>query len=417
MRRLGPIPLGALLLVLAIQASATAADWTAWRGPLGTGISDETGVPLRWSTDSNIKWKVALPEPGNSTPIVWKDRVFITGVPKKGARALMCYDRADGKLRWSQKVEYAEEEPTHETNPYCSASPTTDGERVIAWHGSAGLFAYDVDGQPLWKKDLGKFEHVWGNAASPVLYKHLVILNCGPGLNTFLIALDKKTGEEVWRVKPDDATSEKLDEFRGSWSTPVLNREGDRDEFLVSLPNYLLAFDPLTGNENWRCRGLSKLAYTSPLVGEGVAVAMSGYHGPALAVRTGGQGDVTETHRLWLHDQKIPQRIGSGIIVDGHVFILNESGVATCLDLKSGETKWEQRVGKSGGRSWSSMALVDGRLYVISMSGETIVLAPNSEKCEVLAENPLGEMTRASLAFSNGQIFARTYQHLYCIEE
>jgi outer membrane protein assembly factor BamB len=410
------LAVGTFLLAQILPALAD--NWPAWRGPAGTGIAAEKNVPLRWSPTENVKWKVELPGPGNSTPIVWEEQVFLTCANEGGKeRGLYAYDRQTGNLKWSQVVPYDKPETTHDTNPACSASPVTDGEQVIAWHGSAGVYAYDLQGKELWHRDLGSFEHIWGNAASPVIYKQMVLLSCGPGLNTFLIALDKASGEELWRVTPPEATSEKLDEFRGSWSTPVLHAGENSDEFLLSLPNRLVAFDPTTGAENWSCQGLSKLAYTSPLVGEGVAVAMSGYHGPALAVKTGGKGNVTETHRLWLHTEKIPQRIGSGVIVAGHIYMLNESGVVWCLDLKSGEMKWEERLGTRGGKSWSSISYVDGRLYVLNMGGETIVFEPNPEKLVVLAENPLGELTRSSLAFSNGQVFVRTYKHLWCIEE
>lgn len=407
-----------LLLPLAVWAAlARAGDWPAWRGPQGLGIAEKKGLPVHWSATENVRWKVELPGPGNSTPIVWKSRVWISQATNEGkVRSLMCFNRADGQLLWRKDVAYDKPESTHNSNPYCSASPVTDGERVIVWHGSAGLFAYDLDGNELWSKDLGPFRHVWGNASSPVLYQDLVILSAGPGLEAFVVALDKKTGEEVWRINPPDAVSEKLDEFRGSWSTPVLHTVGRHTELLLSLPLRLVSYDPATGEELWRCEGLSKLAYTSPLAEGDIVVAMSGYHGPALAARTGGSGDVTDTHRLWLHEKKIPQRVGSGVLVGGYVYILNEPGIAWCLDAKTGEKKWEQRVGTGSGRSWSSMCYADGRLYVITMNGETIVLEPTPEACKIIAQNPLEETTRASLAFSDGQIFIRTYNHLHCIE-
>ena len=406
------------LILLAVAAASTfAGDWPAWRGPHGTGVADEEDVPLTWSAEKNVAWKSALPGPGNSTPIVVGERIFVTcpsGAEGK-LRSLLCYNRADGKLRWAKTVRYGKPEQSHKTNPQCSSSPVCDGEHVIAWYGSAGIYCYDLEGNELWNKDLGEFDHIWGYASSPVIYKNLVILNAGPGVRTFLIALDKKTGEQVWRRTLPDATSKKADEFRGSWSTPVLFQQDGRDMMALSMPKRLVAFDPETGDTVWTASGLSLLAYTSTLVGDGVVVGMSGYHGPAIAAKTGGTGDVTETHRLWRHGEKNPQRVGSGVIVDGHIYILNENGVAWCLDLDSGEKKWEKRL--DGAKAWSSMSAIDGRLYALNQDGTTFVLEVNPEDCAVLAENHLDELTRGSHAFSDGQVFVRTYKHLWCIEE
>src|SRR5262249_31667583 len=166
------------------------------------GVTKETDLPLTWSATENVRWKVKLPDRGNSTPIVWGNRIFLTqAVEKKDLRTLMCLDRKDGKVLWQREVEYTEKETTHGTNPYCSASPATDGERVVVSHGSAGVYCYDLDGKELWKRDLGKFNHIWGNASSPVIWKDLVFLNCGPGERVFLLAMDKKTGEDVSKVE------------------------------------------------------------------------------------------------------------------------------------------------------------------------------------------------------------------------
>jgi len=399
------------VLLLAVTTSAAAGDWPQWRGPQGTGVADEQGVPTEWSATENVTWKTPLPDEGNSTPIVFGDRVFITQATESGRRrAVMCFDRADGQLLWDRAIEYTEDEETHETNPYCSASPVTDGERVIAWHGSAGIVAYDYRGRELWHVDLGRFAHIWGNAGSPVLWGELVILLTGPGPNTYLAALHKRTGEEVWKRDLPEAQGKDSEEWVGSWSTPVLHTAGDHAELLVGLPGFLTALDPNDGREIWRCGGLSKLVYTSPLVSGDTVVAMSGYMGPAVAARTGGEGDVTQSHRLWLVE-KNPQRIGSGVIVGDHIFILNEPAIAHCIELATGNVVWQQRLGET---SWSSMACVDGRLYVIDMAGETFILAPET-KFRLLARNSVDELTRASLAFSDGQIFIRTYENLYCI--
>ncbi|MCO6454002.1 MAG: PQQ-binding-like beta-propeller repeat protein [Pirellulaceae bacterium] len=404
------------LLVVASGWGLRADDWPAWRGPHGDGSTTETGFPLEWSAETHVRWKVALPGPGNSTPIVCGDRVLVSCASDEGRRrSLLCFAAADGKQLWERSVEFPEVERTHNTNPQCSSSPVTDGQRVIVWHGSAGVHAYDLDGQPLWQADLGTFEHIWGTGSSPLLYEDLVILNCGPGVRTFVVALDKRTGKEVWRREPEGIVSKTADEYHGSWSTPVLVRSQERPLLLLSLPTRLWAWDPLTGNDIWSAGGLGKLVYTSPLVTDELVVSMSGYHGPAMAVRRGGEGDVTESHRAWYHErgqEAIPQRVGTGLIVGGHLYILNEPGICWCLDVATGERKWEQRLEQ--GQTWSSMNYADGRLYALTMKGDTYVLAADPTECRVLARNPIGEMTRASLAFSAGRIYQRTYQHLYC---
>lgn len=405
----------AACLAWLVTANLQADDWPAWRGPRGDGHCLDTGYPLEWSATKNVRWKVPLPGPGNSTPVICGQRVFVSCASNAGqVRSLICFQRDAGSSLWQQDVEYTEEEPSHTNNPYCSASPVTDGERVIVWHGSAGLYAYDVDGTRLWHRDLGKFEHVWGNCSSPLIHGDLVILNAGPGLNAYLTAVDKHTGTDVWRRDFPDMVSQEIDELRGSWSTPVIASLGGRDLLLVSLPLRLHALDPLTGSDIWSCEGLGKVSYTSPLPSEEAIVAMSGYHGPAMGVKPGGNGDVTSTHRLWIHEEAPPQRVGAGVIVKDCVYILNEPGIAWCIDLLTGEILWKQRL--STAPSWSSACYADGRLYVNDLEGTTFVLQPDESECIVLARNELGEQMRASLAFSQGQIFARTYQHLFCLE-
>jgi outer membrane protein assembly factor BamB len=403
----------AVLCPCLLSASLFAGDWLQWRGPKGTGQSDEKGVPLTWSQTSNVKWKVPLDGPGNSSPIVVGQKVFITHAPANSAlRGIHCYDRNSGKVLWQQQVEYAQEEPTHRTNPYCSSSPVSDGQRVVAWYGSPGLFCYDLDGKLLWHKELGKVEHIWGFGSSPIIHGDLVILNFGPGVNAFVVALDKATGREVWRREFPGQKSEKIEEYRGAWNTPVVHRIIGREVLLLALPQTLWAVDPATGQDLWSCDGLGPLVYASPLIDGNTIIAMSGYGGPALAVKDDGQGDVTATHRLWHHVMpKPPQRVGSGVVVDGHIYIHNEP-IVWCIDVKTGEKKWEQRL---GGGSWSSMCHVEGRIYISNKAGDTFVLEPNPEACKVLAENKLGEQIEASPAFSDRQIFIRTFKHLYCI--
>lgn len=405
-------------------SQAYASPWPAWRGPEGTGVTKETKLPLQWDRTNHVRWKTPLPDRGNSTPVIWGGKVFVTqALEKDNQRTLMCFDRTDGKLRWHQDVAWTAEDPSHETNPHCAASPVTDGERVIVSHGSAGLICYDLDGKELWRRDLGTQRHIWGYAASPVIQGNLCYLNFGPGERTFLIAVDKRTGEKVWQVDdPGGHSGEKKPgaespPWVGSWSTPVFIPSGGSDSLVMSWPNRVVAFDPASGKERWTCRGLNPLVYTSILQHNGVVVAMGGFGGMALAVKTGGTGDVTDTHRLW-HHPKTKQRIGSGVIAGDHIYILNDPGVAECFELSTGKRVWEERLKGPGAKadSWSSMVLAGDRIYVINQSGDSFVLKA-SPQFEVLATNPLGETCMASIAPSDGELFIRTYKHLWCIGE
>jgi outer membrane protein assembly factor BamB len=416
-----------LLALFANSCQGTfAANWPAWRGPEGTGVCGEKDLPLRWSTNENVLWRVPLPERGNSTPIIWGGRVFVTqAIEKENRRTVMCFDRANGELLWQTGRTYSGPDPTHETNPYCSASPVTDGDRVIAWFGSAGLYCYDLNGKELWHRDLGPQQHIWGYGSSPVLHGDLCILNFGPGERTFLCALNKETGEDVWKVEEPggDSGEKKAGQEKavwiGSWSTPVIVGVGGREELVLSWPRRVVAFAPKTGKELWTCTGLNALAYTSPLFdgGSSTVVAMGGFMGMSLAVKAGGSGDVTENRRLW-HHPKTKQRIGSGVIHDRHIYILNDPGVAECFELETGKLIWEERLRGAAARSdnWSSMVLVKDRLYVINQGGDAFVLKA-SPKFEVLATNSIGETTMASLAPSDGQIFIRSYKNLRCVTE
>ena len=401
-------------LLLGMTTAAVAGNWPQWRGPAGNGVAEEQNLPLKWSATENVRWKIPLPSPGNSTPIIWGTRLFLTqsldGTGRE--RAVICFRRQDGKELWRRVVRFDGKESTHRENPYCSSSPVTDGKRVIAWLGSAGVVCYDLEGKPLWQRDLGTFEFIWGNASSPTLYKNLVILNCGPGERTFLIALDKRTGKTVWKVDiPGGKAGANAKEWVGSWSTPRIATLKGRDEVIVSWSRAVKSYDPQTGKLLWTCGGLTDLVYTSPLITPEVIVAMSGYGGSYLAVKTGGSGDITKTHRLWRMERSA-QRIGSGVILGDMIYMVNANGVAQGIDLKTGKTLWEERL--PGGGVWASLVQAGGRLYVTNLRGETFVLAAKPT-FEVLAQNSLGEKTLASVAVSEGEVFIRTWESLWCL--
>lgn len=404
----------AVALACAALSTARADNWPAWRGPTGQGTTVETKLPLKWSAKDNVKWKIDLPDAGNSTPIVWGEFVFLTQATDKGkTRSLWCLNRKDGSKVWDKSVAFTGKEQIHGTNTYCAASPVTDGERVIVFHGSAGLHCYDLKGKVLWSKDLGPCDHIWGSAASPVIHNDLVILNFGPHAKSFVVALKKADGAEVWRTE-----EYKGSDYFGTWSTPVIANTGKRTEMVMNWPGVVKGHDPETGKVLWSSNGLEKeggqdrLTYASPLVSEKYVFAAAGYGGAAVAVKTGGAGDVTDTHRLW-RAAKNPQRIGSGVIIGDFAYVVNEPSVV-CIDLRTGKQTWEEKVGTA----WGSIVRAGDRLYLTAQNAETRVFAAKPDAYEELARNRLdGATTRASIVPANGDLFVRTYKHLWCVGE
>jgi len=437
---------GLLLSVVAasLAASALAEDWPAWRGADGTGVTADKALPLEWSEEENVIWKIDLPDRGNSTPIVIDDVVILTqAITETNRRTVMVLDAKDGSLRWQRGVTYSEEEASHRDNPYCASSPVSDGERIVAWFGSAGLYCYDFQGERLWSRDLGKQAHMWGNAASPVLYKDLCILSFGPGERETLIAVDKNTGDTVWEVEglseeeeakliepgtdgnATDRRSEeqkaagpasRVDLQRGAWGTPLLVRANGQDELVVSYPRRLVGYDPSNGKELWTCRGLGPLVYSSPIAGENTVVILGGYYGASMAVRPGGRGDVTETHRVWHTPRSAKTWLSSGIIFNGHIYLLDMGGIAHCLDRETGQTVWSKRLqGDSGDNaSWSSLVRAGDRIYASNRSGDAFVFRADPE-FELLASSSVKQRSDSSLVPADGRFYFRTHEGLWCL--
>ncbi len=423
------LPLSTLLLSLALTgiSQADTGGWPAWRGDLlGSGRTTANDLPTEWGKEKNIRWRIDLPEAGNSTPVVHGDRVFVTQpVTETKWRGLMCFSREDGSLLWKNGVTHEKDEPTHRSNPYCSASPATDGELVIAYYGSAGIAAYDFAGKQLWHRDLGAISHTWGNSTSPLIHGDLVIQYHGPAKNAVLHALDKRTGATVWEwAEPVWKPGKRTDGFGdregegviGSFSTPILVDTGEREELIMSFPMEMKAFDPKTGEVLWTCGGLNPLVYTSPVYSETekIVVAMGGYYGNSIGVKVGGNGDVTDSHRLW-HLVRHNGGIGTGVVVGHHYYYQDSGGVAYCDDMKTGETLWKARL-PGAGKSWGSFVLTaDRHIYTLSQAGDTVVFKANPEKMEVIAQSDLGEETNSSLAIAGGELFVRTHESLWCV--
>ncbi|MSU34086.1 MAG: serine/threonine protein kinase [Pedosphaera sp.] len=411
---------------LACTGTAAAANWPSWRGPNQDGSTPETKFPLTWSPRKNVKWRAALPEAGNSSPVVWDNTVFITQALADGKqRTLMAFDRATGKKLWQKGVTYDQADPHHSSNPHCAASPVTDGERVIVSFASAGVVAYDFSGEQLWRADLGKQVHEWGQGSSPVIHGDQVIVYHGPGDSSTLYALDKRTGKIQWNVPlkeqhpPErwDGFAGKSDGVIGTFSTPLVIRAGTQDEIILPVANQLQAFAPASGKQLWHVDGMNPLVYSSPTLGQGTLVVFGGFFGSAIFVKPGGQGDRT-ADRLFYERRLKKHTIGSPLVKDGYIYQSATDGFGQCFELATGKLVWEERLPYSGasGPTWASMVRSGDHLFVVNQSGDTLLLRA-APKFELLATNPIRELSNSTLALSNGEIFLRTQAALYCIAE
>ena len=350
------------------SALALAADWPAFRGPLGNGISEETKAPLEWDKTKNVNWTAKLPQASNGSPIVSGGFVFVTAPEdaKGTQRNLYCFDRKTGAKAWSKTVTFEKEDPTHGTNPHGGSTPAADGKRVVVWHGSAGLHCYDFEGNELWKQDLGEFRHMWGYGTSPVIHEDRVILHTGPGKRIFVAAFALADGKELWKVEesvsgdgdyrnPDGAFAKA---YMGSWSTPLITKLEGKVQAICPLPTRVASFNVADGKELWSCDGLrarqGDLAYSSPVLAGDVCVMTGGFGGPSFAFKVGGAGNITESQRLW-HKEANPQSIGSGVVVDGHFYRPNADGIGLeCIEPQTGKALCAQNAWVlSGARSWS----------------------------------------------------------------
>jgi outer membrane protein assembly factor BamB len=403
------------LIGLLSSVSVFASDWPEWRSNGLDGVVTESGFPKQWSADENILWEVDLPAPGNSSPVVFGDRIFVTCATEDGAeRGLLAFNRENGDLLWHRSISYKEDDPTHATNPWCAATPATDGEYVYVWNGSAGATAYDYEGNQIWHRDLGKFFHMWGHASSPRIYKDTVVFFGSPGPRVLLTALDKESGETVWERSFEELTSPPQ-ELYGSFVTPLLWQNGDRDELLIPLPGYLASFDPDTGEEWWRCDGLGALIYSDAMLNETMLFAFSGFKGAAIAMRKPGAdetGNLTDTHRIWINE-KVMQRVGTGVIVGDRYYMCGRKGDLHAGDIHTGEILWTHKLRE---QAWSSINHVGDELWLTDQSSVTHVFEP-ADEFNPIRQNSMHERerTNSTLVFSEDQIFLRTHDRLYSI--
>jgi len=423
--RFVPSLFGAVLLVSINAVGLKAAEgleWPQFRGPGGRGISSEKGLPTKWSDKENIVWKVELPGPGTSSPIIHGTKIFLTSysgynVPgkDKGEQKdlrlhVYCLNRSDGKLLWKKDLEpkLPEQDRIRDSHGYASSTPVVDAERLYVFFGKSGVFTFDHDGKQLWQADVGDRLNGWGSACSLMLSGDNVIVNASVESDT-LFAFDRKTGKENWKVKG----------IRESWNTPILNPvDKDRTELIVAIQGKVLGLDPISGKEFWRCdTDISWYMVPSLVAEQGTVYCIGGRSGPAaLAVRGGGGGDVTKSHRLW--SGKKGSNVSSPILYEGNLYFMNDSAeMAFCVEAKSGNILYEQRVNRAG-QVYSSPVLADGKIYYTSRTGKTIVVEAKPEYKE-LAVNQLDDRSlfHASPAVAGGRLFLRSDRYLYCIGE
>ena len=381
-------------------------QWPHWRGPGDDSRMTDPRLPLRWD-DQSIAWRTTIPGVGQSTPIVWANRIFLTSADEDGRnRYVHGIDRKTGKIAWSRTIPSPPPAVKHNMNSYAAASCATDGEYVVSFFGRAGVHCFDVEGNPLWSRnDLGAFAGPWGTAASPLLMDNLVIQNCDADENAYLIAFDKKTGKTVWKVARDD--------YRG-WSTPFLIETKERSELILNGHRGLRAYDPLTGQELWFCQSFNGRGAPTPIYNDDKLIALNGKPGDIYAVRPGGEGDVTDTHMAW-HTPRGGRDIPSPAVAGNFILAVGLRGVASCYDLKTGKELWKKRL---GGIFTASPLVINEKFMVHNEVGEVFVIEPDQDFV-IHARNQLSrendELFHASTTPHAGQLLFRSNRALYCI--
>lgn len=436
----------ALCLILFVVASAQTRNagpghWPQWRGPYFNGMA-RGDAPTEWSATKNIKWKAQIPGRGHSTPIIWGDRIFLTtAIPAKaieqptpqpvqeGQRrgpgggagsgvehrfVVMCIDRKTGKTIWERtaKTDTPHEGYHRMYGSFASNSPITDGKYLYVSFGSYGIFCYDLNGKLIWQKDPGvrmKMRLQFGEGVAPTLHGDRLFLTYDHEGESFIIALDKNTGREVWRSARNEASS---------WSTPLVIDHKGQKLLVVSATNRVRAYDPASGRIVWECGGLGGNVIPAPVQIEDVVLVMSGFRNPKLmAVRLGRQGDLTETDAVLWSQTRGTSYTASPVLHEGKFYALTDNGMLSCFDAKTGQTYYHQvRLPKPDNFKASPVG-ANGKLYLASESGD-VTIVKMGEKFEVMKVNTIeDEFFIATPIIVEGQLFLRGRNTLYCISE
>ncbi|MFV1966052.1 MAG: PQQ-binding-like beta-propeller repeat protein [Pirellulaceae bacterium] len=409
-----------LFAMLVVAPWMPAQEWTRFRGPNGTGVSDDPTIPVQW-TEKDYCWKAELPGVGHSSPVVWGDRVFLlSGDPDKATRYVLCYRATDGKLLWS-KTFASQTHRLHVRSSYASSTPTVDADRVyVAWGtpGNVTLKAFDHEGGEVWSRDLGRWVGQHGFGTSPILYENMVILHNSqqadqldpgdqPGQSTML-ALDRRTGEDVWQTP--------LKTIRVCYSVPFFRKSSDGSTEMVctSTGAGVFGLDPLTGRMKWSIDVFKMRVVNSPIEAAGLIFTSNGSGGYssnfAIAVKPGPDPQLAYTLKN-SSTFKAPY-VTCLLPMDRWVFAIYDRGYVSCIDAATGEVQWLERIRAAFN---ASPVRVRDKIYCMDEEGTVWVLAANPEKLRVLAKNPLGEPSRSTPAISEGRMFLRTYSHLICV--
>jgi outer membrane protein assembly factor BamB len=398
---------GLAFAVLLSPLAAHGADWPQWRGPSGQGMCDEKDLPLTWDakTGQNVLWASPLPKGDNpfSSPVVWKDRVFVTtALNNPLEHHVTCYQASDGKQLWDATVPPGPWILTDLRGGYGASTPATDGERVYALFGSAVVVALDLDGKPVWRHDLARYTFDVALGTSPILHGDALILLCDQlNRNSSLLALDRKTGKVLWeKMRPDTGFAH---------TTPLLVARGGKPLMLVGASGALQGIDPASGEILWWANTPGDV--TTPVCASGIAYSDSGRGGPGIAVDPSGQGDVGKTHVKWRVAQ-IPEGLSSPVLVGDHLYRLHNPNVLKCFALSTGAVAYAERL--EGVTGWASpVATADGRLYFASGGKSVVVKA--GPAFEVLGTGDLGDPNHASPAVADGRLYLKGRQRLFCI--
>jgi len=409
------LPIPVFVLTLAASAAIDAEDWPQFRGPGSNGISDAKNLPTTWGDSENLLWKIKLPGAGASSPIILENRLYVTCHSGYGTYVetsgdmedlglhVVCVDLEKGKTVWDTKIAPKLPESSRvRDHGYSAPTPATDGKHLYVFFGKSGVFKLGLDGKRIWQADVGSRTHGWGCGTSPVLFKNLVIVNASVESKS-LVAIDKKSGKEVWRAPG----------MSRAWNTPhLIPLENGKTELAVSVKGSILGFDPATGDQLWTCRGIQDYVCPSIVSHKGIAYALGGRTSRAIAVRAGGRGDVTESHRLW--EAPAGANVASPVIHDGHIYwVSDRNRVAYCLRLSDGEVITERRV---KAQPYASALLADGKIFVVTRRGGTFVLEAKPDFKE-LAYNSLDDAStfNASPVAVGERLYLRSDRFLYCV--
>lgn len=399
-----------VFLILNAMSVSQAQNWPCWRGPDGDGTSIETNLPLRWDSITNVVWKVPVPGMGYSSPIIWKDKLFmITAIIETQEKVLLCYDCRSGNLLWQKTVVKSAFEQKHDHNSYASGTPSTDGLRVYVSFldgQDVVVAAYDFSGKQIWLQRPGTFSSPHGYSCSPAIYEDKVIINGDSKGDSFIAALSRVDGHIIWKISHDKPAH--------SFSTPIFRKIEGKMQMIFCGNKVIASYNPDNGSRYWYVNGPSEDFCSSPVYNKKSGLVLVSSAWPVrdlVAIKPDGQGDVTNSHVVW-QSRKGAYYVPSPVCTDDYLFTTMTTGQVHCIEAATGRILWVEDLGTQ----YSSPVLANGLVYMPNDEGVITVIKPGP-KFEYVARNPIGERMYASPAISNGKIYLRGFQHLFCISD